>query len=87
MSKTKANNQVEIRLLSFDIDNTLMDFHTYKSNFTKIWGTYQPEHVLLTYNTGRLIDDVLQLIEQNVLPEPDYIISGVGTHIYNLASM
>jgi sucrose-6F-phosphate phosphohydrolase len=83
MSKTKANNQVEIRLLSFDIDNTLMDFHTYKSNFTKIWGTYQPEHVLLTYNTGRLIDDVLQLIEQNVLPEPDYIISGVGTHIYN----
>lgn len=73
-----------IKLLSFDIDNTLIDFHTYKSNFRKIWKKYKPqEEVLLTYNTGRLIEDVLNLIQTQVLPEPDYIISGVGTHIYN----
>ncbi|GGZ83046.1 HAD-IIB family hydrolase [Algibacter mikhailovii] len=73
-----------IKLLSFDIDNTLIDFHTYKSNFRKVWKKYKPsKDVLLTYNTGRLIDDVLHLIETRVLPEPDYIISGVGTHIYN----
>ncbi|OBQ54597.1 HAD-IIB family hydrolase [Tamlana sp. s12] len=73
-----------IKLLSFDIDNTLIDFHTYKSNFRKIWKKHKPSNeVLLTYNTGRLIDDVLNLIKTKVLPEPDYIISGVGTHIYN----
>tara|TARA_R110002096_G_scaffold36996_3_gene102983 strand:- start:2284 stop:4368 length:2085 start_codon:yes stop_codon:yes gene_type:complete len=83
MSKTNADFDTKIRLLSFDIDNTLIDFHTYKSNFKSIWENYNPNSVLLTYNTGRLIDDVLSLIESGVLPEPDYIISGVGTHIYN----
>jgi len=73
-----------IKILSFDIDNTLIDFHTYKSNFKKIWEKYQDQNdVILTYNTGRLKDDVLDLIEKEVLPKPDYIISGVGTHIYN----
>lgn len=73
-----------IKLLSFDIDNTLIDFHTLKGNFTKIWNKYKDDtQVLLTYNTGRLIDDVKDLIERGVLPEPDYIISGVGTHIYD----
>ncbi len=83
MSTTKDTVQVDIRLLSFDIDNTLMDFHTYKSNFRNIWDSYKPKQVQLAYNTGRLIDDVLNLIDQGILPEPDYIISGVGTHIYN----
>lgn len=83
MSKIKDSIQPKISLLSFDIDNTLMDFHTHKSNFRKIWKKYKPKDVFLTYNTGRLIDDVLHLIDKGVLPEPDYIISGVGTHIYN----
>lgn len=83
MSKTEDKNHPDIKLLSFDIDNTLIDFHTYKSNFKTVWQNYTPNDVLLTYNTGRLIDDVLNLIEKRILPEPDYIISGVGTHIYN----
>ncbi|GAA4239083.1 hypothetical protein GCM10022291_32040 [Postechiella marina] len=83
MSKIKDSIQPKISLLSFDIDNTLMDFHTHKSNFRKIWKKYKPKDVFLTYNTGRLIGDVLLLIDKGVLPEPDYIISGVGTHIYN----
>lgn len=83
MTKNEDNVKSDIKLLSFDIDNTLIDFNTYKSNFLKIWKKYKPAHVLLSYNTGRLIDDVLNLIESRVLPEPDYIISGVGTHIYD----
>tara|TARA_R110000868_G_scaffold144150_2_gene362967 strand:- start:45643 stop:47727 length:2085 start_codon:yes stop_codon:yes gene_type:complete len=81
----KQNNQTDqIKLLSFDIDNTLIDFHTLKSNFTKIWNKYRPDtKILLTYNTGRLIDDVLNLIEKKILPKPDYIIAGVGTLIYD----
>ncbi|WP_445957956.1 HAD-IIB family hydrolase [Yeosuana sp.] len=84
MSKTEDNIQPDIKLLSFDIDNTLIDFHTHKSNFRKIWKKYQSKNdVILTYNTGRLIDDVQDLIHRGILPEPDYIISGVGTHIYD----
>ncbi|SFZ92557.1 sucrose-6F-phosphate phosphohydrolase [Flaviramulus basaltis] len=87
MSKTEDNIQPDIKLLSFDIDNTLIDFHTHKSNFYKIWKKYKPQNdILLTYNTGRLIDDVLGLIKKGVLPEPDYIIGGVGTIIYDYKS-
>jgi len=87
MNKEDIDNQYNIKLLSFDIDNTLLDFHTLKSNFTKTWNKYKSKSdVLLTYNTGRLIDDALSLIKKNVLPEPDYIISGVGTLIYDFKS-
>ncbi|MDP5104864.1 MAG: hypothetical protein NWQ31_01700 [Polaribacter sp.] len=80
MTMNSLKNENKIKLVSFDIDNTLIDFHTFKSNFKKIWEKYQDHNeVILTYNTGRLIDDVLHLIETKVLPEPDYIISGVGT--------
>ena len=84
MSKNEDSIQSNIKLLSFDIDNTLIDFHTHKSNFRKIWKKYKPsEDIILTYNTGRLIDDVLNLISKGTLPEPDYIIAGVGTLIYD----
>lgn len=76
--------QHDIKLLSFDVDNTLIEFHTLKSNFTAVWDAYKPNaEVLLTYNTGRLIDDILSLIKKGVLPEPHYIIAGVGTLIYD----
>ena len=84
MGGTTDKIQHDIRLLSFDIDNTLIDFNTHKSNFRKIWKTYKcGQKALLAYNTGRLIDDVINLIQKGTLPEPDYIISGVGTHIYD----
>jgi sucrose-6F-phosphate phosphohydrolase len=84
MRKTEDGILPDIKFLSFDIDNTLIDFNTHKSNFPKTWKTYKPKNdTLLAYNTGRLIDDVLNLINKGVLPEPDYIISGVGTHIYD----
>ena len=84
MDIKNTSQQHDIKLLSFDVDNTLLEFHTLKSNFTTVWNTYKPNvEVLLTYNSGRLIDDVLNLIKKGVLPEPHYIISGVGTHIYD----
>ncbi|GAA4291734.1 HAD-IIB family hydrolase [Aestuariibaculum suncheonense] len=81
--ETKPTDKSPIKLLSFDIDNTLIEFHTLKSNFKKIWKKYKPDDIILTYNTGRLIDDVLLLIKKGVLPKPDYIIGGVGTLIYD----
>lgn len=83
MNKMVQNKQPKTTFLSFDIDNTLIDFHTHKSNFPEVWKRYRNKDVILAFNTGRLIDDVLNLIDKGVLPKPDYIISGVGTHIYN----
>lgn len=84
MQDNQLEKEPKIKLLSFDIDNTLIDFHTFKSNFRKVWNSYKKQtDALLVYNTGRLSDDVLNLINKKVLPEPDYIISGVGIHIYN----
>lgn len=80
---TDAMNH-DVKLLSFDVDNTLIDLHTLKGAFTKIWRKHKPDNgILLTYNTGRLIDDMLNLIQKRILPPPDYIIAGVGTHIYD----
>lgn len=78
------SKKIDIKVLSFDIDNTLIDLDTLESDFTTIWGKFKPEaDVLLTYNTGRLFADVSKLIERSIIPVPDYIIGGVGTHIFN----
>lgn len=75
---------MEFKLLSFDIDNTLITSPEVPSLLVKAWDNEEKnEYPLLTYNTGRLLNDTLQLIKRNILPEPDYIISGVGTNIYD----
>lgn len=84
MDIKNTSPQHDIKLLSFDVDNTLLEFQTLKSNFADIWNTYKPDsEILLTYNTGRLIDDILNVIQKGILPEPHYIIAGVGTIIYD----
>lgn len=84
MDIKNTSQQHDIKLLSFDVDNTLLEFQTLKSNFAGIWNSYKPDsEILLTYNTGRLIDDILNVIQKGILPEPHYIIAGVGTIIYD----
>lgn len=61
-----------------------MDLNSLKSGFLSIWQQFVPDNgLILTYNTGRLYDDVNNLIKKKILPEPHYIIGGVGTHIYD----
>ncbi len=84
MSDNDISNKSIIKFLSFDIDNTLIDFKTHKTNFNKVWKKHKSNgSPILSYNTGRLIDDVLMLIDNETLPQPDYIIGGVGTLIYD----
>ncbi len=73
-----------IKLLSFDIDDTIYDNKTNNKDFANIWNNLRIKSPpLLCYNTGRLNDDVKGLINQKILPSPDFIISGVGTNIYD----
>lgn len=74
----------QIRLLSLDIDNTTIVMDTKKSFFTKAWASISPtDRPVLCYNTGRLLEDAIQLVKKGYIPEPDFIISGVGTNIFD----
>ncbi len=78
---------MEIKFLSFDIDDTLLPSHIITDEFYQFWNRIQFEKPpLLCFNTGRLKDDTLRLIYKRRLPKPDYLICGVGTLIYDLSS-
>jgi sucrose-6F-phosphate phosphohydrolase len=72
------------KLLSFDLDGTLIGDRATTKLFKDAW-TLLPvgERPLLCYNTGRLLEDTLQIITEEGLPKPDYCICGVGTLMYD----
>ena len=76
-----------ICLFSSDLDGTLLGQQPAAQRFKRLWENQdQEKRPFLCYNTGRLLDDIKQLIDNGQLPQPDYIISGVGTHIYDYAN-
>lgn len=73
-----------IRLLSTDLDGTLLGNPEATERFRRIWKRIPtPSQPLLVYNSGRMISDILQLIKEGALDRPDYLIGGVGTEIFN----
>src|SRR6056297_3226026 len=75
-------------LFSTDIDGTIYDGDEMAGRFADFW--YQlkngPEAPVLVYNSGRSVEDVRQLISSTVLPDPDYVIGGVGTEVFDFSS-
>ena len=75
---------MSIKLIVFDIDETLLDNATETNDFYKKWEKLHfKDPPLLCYNSGRLSDDILNLVKVKMIPEPDYFIAGVGTSIYD----
>jgi sucrose-6F-phosphate phosphohydrolase len=74
----------QIRFFCTDLDGTILGDEKATLRFKKIWESIEEERrPLLCYTSGRLLDDIQNLITTKILPEPDYIIAAVGTSIYN----
>jgi len=69
-----------VRLFSTDLDGTVVGNREATARFRDFWHSLPEEtRPLLVFNSGRLIDDQLELLDTVPLPRPDYIIGGVGT--------
>lgn len=74
-----------IRLLSSDLDGTLVSFsgdHSASRRFADMWRSLpEDERPLLCFNSGRLVADLRAAAAEAGLPAPDFLVGGVGTTI------
>lgn len=81
-----ATAEKHMQLFSADLDGTLIGKPDATTAFRKTWEQLPDEkRPLLCYNTGRLLNQTLELLENSDLPLPGYMICGVGSLIYNMA--
>jgi len=75
---------IPIKLFSADLDGTLLGTRESTQRFTESWNKLPPgERPLLCYNSGRLVADILKVAADERLPQPDFVIGGVGTQLYD----
>ncbi len=67
-------------LLVSDVDYTLLGDDAAIERFAQ-WHRGQRERFVLAYASGRFYDSIAESVRTTALPEPDYIIGGVGTEL------
>ncbi|MEM9445309.1 MAG: HAD-IIB family hydrolase [Verrucomicrobiota bacterium] len=73
-----------IRLFSTDLDGTLLGNPEAVAKFKQSWEGLEPERKpLLILNSGRPHAEIMTVLEEQTLPEPDYIISLLGTDVWD----
>jgi sucrose-6F-phosphate phosphohydrolase len=72
-----------LALLVSDLDGTLLGDEVALDQFRN-WFRPLRNRFRLVYSSGRFIESVRSSIQENALPEPDAIICGVGTAIYDV---
>lgn len=69
-----------VALISSDLDGTLAGDAPATRMFCETWDALDKvRRPLLVYNSGRLAEDILDFVAATGLPQPDYVIGGVGT--------
>ena len=77
-------NPPHVQLFSSDLDGTLLGNPESAQRFKHAWEALESNaRPLLVFNSGRSVKDTISLVAARRLPEPDYIIGGVGTELYN----
>jgi sucrose-6F-phosphate phosphohydrolase len=74
-----------LKLLITDVDGTLLGDEEAVTRFG-VWRRGPGRQVRLAYNSGRFVESVRLSIKMHALPEPDAIIGGVGTEIFDVAA-
>ena len=75
---------MNIRIFSTSLDGTLLGQPESTDRFTRTWTSLERgRRPLLVYNTRRSVANTLSLVAARQLPEPDYIIGGIGTELYS----
>lgn len=63
-----------------DLDGTVVGDNAATARFRDFWYSLDEKtRPLLVFNSGRLLDDQFELMQEVPLPRPDYVIGGVGT--------
>lgn len=84
MQPDASTEHPSIQVFCSDLDGTLLGNPEATRRFRNAWESLPSQsRPMLIYASGRLIQDVIDLLSTNVLPWPDYIIGGVGTQIYD----
>lgn len=79
-----VSHSSSVKLFCSDIDGTLIGNPEATLRFKTTWESMPlRSRPLLVYASGRLVQDVIDLLATKVLPWPDFIIGGVGTQIYD----
>jgi sucrose-6F-phosphate phosphohydrolase len=73
-----------IQVFCSDLDGTLLGNPEATRRFKCAWEKLSPKsRPLLCYASGRLVQDVIDILATDVLPWPDYVIGAVGTQLYD----